>query len=107
MFESDREEGEKEPVVKELLRKMKALCSTDISESGRPVEDCEDNESENEADDNDKNMLKNKMVRRPTQQVKAAMMNSYWKHEAVFTKETSQTVKMAAKMDVESVASML
>ena len=58
MFESDREEGEKEPVVEELLRKMKALCSTDISKSERPVEDYEDNErlSENGADDNDKNM---------------------------------------------------
>ena len=49
IFESDREEGEKEPVVEELLRKMKALCNTDISQSERPVED-------NETDDNDKNM---------------------------------------------------
>ena len=56
IFESDREEGEKEPVVEELLRKMKALCNTDISQSERPVEDNEDNESENETDDNDKNM---------------------------------------------------
>ena len=37
---------------------MKALCSTDISESERPVKDYEDNESENEADDNDINMHK-------------------------------------------------
>ena len=59
IFESDREEGEKEPVVEELLRKMKALCNTDISQSEWPVEDNEDNEdneSENETDDNDINM---------------------------------------------------
>ena len=56
MLESDKEEGEKEPVVEELLRKMKALCSTDLSESERPVEDYEDNESENELDNNDNNM---------------------------------------------------
>ena len=56
MFESDREERKKELVAEELLRKMKALCSTDISKSERPVEDYEDNESENETDDNDKNM---------------------------------------------------
>ena len=35
---------------------MKALCSTDLRESERPVEDYEDNESENELDDNDNNM---------------------------------------------------
>ena len=107
IFESDREEWEKEPVVEELLRKMKALCNTDMSQSERPVEDNEDNESEDETDDNNKNMHKNKTLWRLTQQLKAAMMNLCQKHEAVFTKETSQTVKMAAKMDVESVASVL
>ena len=107
IFESDREEGEKEPVVKELLRKMKALCNTDISQSERPVEDNEDNESENETDDNDKNMHENKTLWRLTQQLKAAMMNPCQKHEAVFAKETSQTVKTATKMVVESVASVL
>ena len=43
---------------KELLRKMKALCSTDLSEREMPVEGYEDNgtESENGLDDNDNNM---------------------------------------------------
>ena len=43
MLESDKEGGEKEPVVEELLRKMKALCSTDLSKREMPVEGYEDN----------------------------------------------------------------
>ena len=54
MLESDKEGGEKEPVVEELPRKMKALCS----EREMPVQGYADNETEreNEQDDNDNNM---------------------------------------------------
>ena len=106
IFESDREEGEKKPVVEELLRKMKALWNTDISQSERPVEDNEDNESENETDDNDKNMHEKQDAAETDSTIEGRNDESEPETRSS-VRQGNQSVKMAAKMVVESVASVL
>ena len=107
MLKSDKEEGEKELAVEQLARKMKALCSTDLSESERAVEDYDDNESENELDHNNNNMHGKQDAAETESASECRHDESVLQTRSIVHQGNQSNSQDAAKMDVGSVASML